>query len=85
VALNRDCYEFKAEVLLQESKQCYEDDYAELYGEALNHLSKFDEEIAFSLIYFLLKYPQHQSVTNYLLVTDYLCKLKDNKCLNILE
>ncbi len=34
---------------------------------------------------FLLKYPQHQKITNYLLVTDYLCKQKDESCLKILE
>lgn len=32
VALNRDCYGYKADVLLEETKQLYEDDYAELYA-----------------------------------------------------
>lgn len=48
-------------------------------------MSKFDQEVAFGLVSFLIQHPEHQSITNYILVTDHLCKLKQNDCIPILE
>lgn len=85
VALKRDCYGLAAEALMKETMQCYEDDYFELYSEAVTHLSKCSDSLAFQMVQFLIRHPQHQTVTNFILVTDHLCKLKDQMCLPILD
>ena len=85
VVLARECYGFSAATLLEEIKGCYDEDYTELYSDAIKHVSKHSEQYAFDLAYFLIKYPQHQNVTNYIMVIDYLCRKKDKTCLSILD
>lgn len=72
--------------MLKAAKDCYDDCYSELYAEVVNHVGKFSEEVAYELVKFLISYPHHQTVSNFVLTTDYLCRLKDmNTCLAILE
>lgn len=42
--------------------------------------------MAYQLVKFLLDYPPHQTIANYIVATDYLCEQKDmNTCLQVLD
>ena len=74
IALKRPIYEYESSQLLTSVQGCYEEQYAEEYSEAVIHLAAFDPKAHFTLVNFLIDFPPHQTISNYVIATDYLCQ-----------